>query len=408
MDTISHNDRNILRNLAKRKQSLHHSDENQRNLKDWLLHNTFSCQRPMIHLEVSFRHELIPKRLQCEGQLARQIEERLWEGIINREVICDDHPVSDHFWVEWNAKHIPFGLEVEYIYANSDSLGYKIDYPIRNLEDDYHMFGQSIYQLDKAATTAFADVAAATFGDILPVKTGMSAFKVCPTRFFVHAMGMETLLYSMYDQPDLFHDMMRRFAEDTIGYFRFLEDNGALNPTTSTEYLGQGSWCFTNELPASGTVTSKDMWGFLDSQESVGISPAMYDEFIFPYYKMIADQYGLLSYGCCESVHQFWPSLKRLENLRKVTVAPWCDEEFMGQVLKGRKTIYHRKPSASYLGVGQNLDEPALRKHIATTLKAAKGCTLEITQRDVYTINNNEAKAKRYVEIIREEIDKHW
>jgi hypothetical protein len=33
---------------------------------------------------------------------------------------------------------------------------------------------------------------------------------------------------------------------------------------------------------------------------------------------------------------------------------------------------------------------------------------LEITQRDVYTINNDENKAKRYVEIIREEIESCW
>ena len=54
------------------------------------------------------------------------------------------------------------------------------------------------------------------------------------------------------------------------------------------------------------------------------------------------------------------------------------------------------------------MDEEALRQHIDTTLKAAKGCKLEITQRDVYTINKDISKARRYVSIIREEIAKYW
>ena len=147
----------------------------------------------------------------------------------------------------------------------------------------------------------------------------------------------------------------------------------------------------------------------MDSQESAGISPAMYEEFIFPYYLEISRNFGLLSYGCCEAVHGIWDNcLSKMDNLRKVSVSSWCDERFMGERLRGKKIIYHRKPSPNYLGVGSNLDEDALRKHIRETLTAAKGCTLEITQRDVYSINNNEDKARRYVDIIREEIVNCW
>jgi len=410
METINKKDRQILRNLAKHRQELHNSEKNLRNIKDWLSHNTFCGARPMVHLEISFRHELIPQRLKCEGQLARHLEEKLWEGVINHEVIGDDYPITDYFHIEWGAQHTPFGIDTEIIHATGTSLalGYKIDYPIRDLKADFFKFGQSKYTINKPATMAYAAVAADVFGDILPVKIASSAFKVCPTRFFVHVMGMEALLFSMYDYPELFHEIMGRFADDTLSYFRFLEENGAVNPTVSGEYLGQGSWCYTDELPASGPVTSKDMWGFLDSQESVGISPEMFKEMIFPYYKKIADQFGLLSFGCCEPVHPFWDTLSTLDNLRKITISPWCDEEFMGEVLRGRKTVYHRKPSSNFLGVGINLDEDGLRKHIAKTIQAARGCTLEITQRDVYTIHHNEAKARRFIEIIREEIENHW
>lgn len=39
---------------------------------------------------------------------------------------------------------------------------------------------------------------------------------------------------------------------------------------------------------------------------------------------------------------------------------------------------------------------------------ANQECNLEITQRDVYTINRDIPKAKRYVDIIKEEIVNCW
>ena len=174
--------------------------------------------------------------------------------------------------------------------------------------------------------------------------------------------------------------------------------------------LGNGSFCFTNELPSEvQKLTTHDVWGFMDSQETVSMSPDMFEEFIFPYYKKVSDIYGLLSYGCCEPVDPFWDNcISKLHNLRKVSISPWCNETKMGERLRGSNTIYFRKPSPNYLGVGKELDEEAFSKHIIETLKAAKGCKLEIAQRDVYTLSGNLPKARRYVEIMRNLIDQYW
>ena len=73
----------------------------------------------------------------------------------------------------------------------------------------------------------------------------------------------------------------------------------------------------------------------------------------------------------------------------------------MGEKLKGKKIVYLRKPSPNYLGVGTNLDEVEFKKHIDKTIRAAKGCQLEFSQRDVYSVNHSSDKVKRYVEIVR-------
>ena len=225
---------------------------------------------------------------------------------------------------------------------------------------------------------------------------------------------MEQMFMNMIDYPELFLQMMDRIVDDTNAYYRMLEEKQLILPTTGCNGVGNGTFAFTNELPKSAEelgrpLTSKDVWGFMDSQETVGVSSQMFEELIFPCYEKIAKNYGLMSYGCCEPVDSIWDNcLSKLDNLRKVSISPWCNEEFMGERLRGSKVIFHRKPSPNYLGVDRVLDEDAFRAHIRKTVQAARGCKLEIAQRDVYTIHNNEEKARRYVAIIREEIENHW
>lgn len=415
MEAISANDRAILRRLAAKQAELAHSPANLRRVTQWKEHNAFRGEKPLIHLELwTFQQEVIEPRLQCEGKEARGIETQLYRHFLNQELFDDDMLTPDHFPVQWQTYFQPLGLDEQITHVADGGLGHHFDPVINDLEDDFGKFASARWSVDREGTQRRMDLLSELFGDILPVKLTMNCLYSVPTQKVVHLMGMENMLLSMYDYPELFHAMMNRYAEDTLAYYRFLEQERLLLPTVEGEGLGQGTLCFTEELPgaeefARRPFVTTDVWGFMDSQETVGVSPQMIAEFIFPYYKRIAGQYGLLSYGCCEPVHPIWDEcLSQLPNLRKVSISPWCDEAFMGERLRGTRVMFHRKPSPNYLGVGATLDEEAFRGHIRASLLAARGCKMEITQRDVYTINHDIPKAKRYVELIREEIEKHW
>ena len=47
----------------------------------------------------------------------------------------------------------------------------------------------------------------------------------------------------------------------------------------------------------AGKVRTIDMWGFAESQETVGVSPRMFAEFIFPDQLPILERFGLNCYG---------------------------------------------------------------------------------------------------------------
>lgn len=417
--TISTQDRQRLRELAKKQLEFANEEKNLQRIQEWYRHNDLKGEKPTVQLELwTFAQEVIEPRLRCQSPFARELETMLYQNFSNQELFDDDRVTPDYFGINYDTEFRLFDIPIEIEHTTNadqnESVGHHFVSKVEDLEEDYEKLKKSYFSVDLESTQKKMDAAQEAFGDILPVKMQMDALYSVPTQMIVHFMSMENMLYNMMDYPELFLEMMNRVAEDTIEYFRMLEAKHLILPTTGFEAVGNGTWAFTNELPKSAEavgrpLTTKDVWGFLDSQETVGISPKMFEELVFPCYQKIAEQYGLLSYGCCEPVDPIWDScVSKLNNLRKVSISAWCNEEIMGEKLQGTKVIYHRKPSANFLGVGKELDEDAFRAHIRKSLLAARGCKMEITQRDVYTIDHNVQKARRYVEIIREKIEDHW
>jgi hypothetical protein len=135
----------------------------------------------------------------------------------------------------------------------------------------------------------------------------------------------------------------------------------------------------------------------------------MFGEFVFPYMKRVASNFGLVSCGCCEPVHPVWEKyLSTIPNLQRISISAWCDENYMGPRLRGSGKVYHRKPTAVFLMSEGPLDENAVRDYFTKTALAASGCILEITQREVLTIHGNVEKVRRYISLIKETVSRHW
>jgi hypothetical protein len=418
---ISNEDSLILREAAKTQMNYANSEKNMERIKEWTAHNSLRGSRPLVQLELAtFEHEILPQRLKCKGVFAREVEAEIYRNFLNQELFDDDRVTPAYYGLPYDTWFTLFGIKVNERHLEtmdgSESVGRQFIPSLSDLEDDFDngRIGKTDFGVDVENTLAKKTAIEEAIGDILPVKLKMDCLYSVPTQMIVHIMSMEDMMLNMFDYPELFQKMMQTIADDTLAYYRMLEEKNLILPTVGHEMLGNGSWCYNDELPGEDVrkqrpLTTKDVWGFMDSQETVGVSPAMFKELVFPCYRTISEQFGLLSYGCCEPVNPIWEScLSKLKNLRKLSISPWCDERYMGEQLRGTKVIYFRKPSPNYLGVGTTLDEDAVRKSIDTTLEAARGCHLEFAQRDVYTINHDVGKARRYVDIIKEEIADKW
>ncbi|MCL2362683.1 MAG: hypothetical protein FWC73_12830 [Defluviitaleaceae bacterium] len=407
---ISAYDRNILRELAHKQLEYASLPLMHSRIADWYSLNDGNATRPIVQLELgSFQDEIIPPMLRCESETARNIEFSLYRNFLNYELFDDDFPVPDFFPIGWQLRFNLFGLNIETTGPKEASLGYQYKHPITDLPEDLPKLGKTTFGVDKEGTLAYKAFVEEIFGDILPAKLVSYCLAAYPTYEAVKLMGMEYFYESMYTHPEELHALMSSIADGYREYFTWLEAESLQLPTNGRQGVGQGTWGFTHQLPGTDKpVSAKASWGYLNSQESVGISPDMYEEFIFPYYQSLAEMTGLLAYGCCEPPDKVWQYVSQYKNLRKVSIPPWSDEKLMGDRLRGTNIVFARKPDPLFLGTANDFDEVGYTKHIVNTLTAARGCQLEITFRDIYTIGGNVKKARRAIEIIREQTEKIW
>jgi len=412
MQVISEKERLRLRALAMRQLELSHCDYNKRLYKDWEAHGRMDLNaRPMITIEfLTFCDEFITPMLECESESARSLEWQLLHNIIPVENFGDDTIIRDYFGYSEGCNLLPFGLTVKR--KESGGLGHSFIPQVCDLDEDFHLLGKSVIYTGGTNDSLICFVHD-IIGDILPVKKIGNPIYSGFLMSIVHIMGMDNMYTAMHTTPDLFSKMCSMLADDYIEMIEQMESKGLFMATNGDIGVCQGTMCFTDALPFEGTnLKASQIWGYMDAQEAQGISPNMYHDLVYPHYKRISERFGLLSYGCCEAVDRFWEDISAYKNLKKLSISNWTDEKFISEKLRdlqdiqGRKIVYHRKPSPNYLGVSRELDENAVRAHIRKSVQYTTGLTLEITQRDVYTVHCSAAKVARYVQIIREECEK--
>jgi len=403
---MTKNDILILQSLAKQQMEYAAAPQNKEREKAWYLHNDLKLDRPMVTIEEgTFFHE-VSRPLKCETEKGRAFERQLMANIIGREDLDDDRVTPESFAIMRPSWFLPFGMDAKKRRAHAEDLGFEIVPVIHDLEEDFDKLGSSAWGYSKENP----DLALAQdiFAGIIPVEEVSTYPYIGLAHTLVNYMSMETFYTSMYDCPELLHQLINRLSEEVIIYHKELESEAILITNNRLNPVPQGTISATNELTYKDGAALKDMWGYSDSQESVGLSPEMFNEFIFSYQKKLTDMWGLMNYGCCEAVHTVWDDyLSKCKNLRKLSISPWCDEEMMGERLQGTRVIYHRKPSPNLVGE-KNFNEEEFSKHIIKTLKAAKGCKLEFSLRDIYSAGGEKARGKKVVRLIWDLIDKYW
>ena len=370
--------------------------------------------RPPVVVETwTFDRDFMPLgTLQCTSEVGRRIEHRLLANLRNHELIDDDKVMPDTYDIGWMVDIDLYGVDIprETIPdAQGIDTGYRWEHPIKDLRCDLDRLQPATCRVDREGTLAYQAFLDDLLGDLLPVVIRSDTFgNAMLTHRVVELMGMEAFFLAMYDSPDEVHRLMAYLRDNALRIMRWAEAEGLLRVNNANQASFGSSYNYTTRLPArdrdGGPVRLGDMWGCANSQETVGVSPAMFHEFCAPYYAAACEPVGLLYYGCCEPADPFWEDIRALPHLKKVSISRWCDEGYMGEALQGTDIVYSRKPDPNFFAVDVALDEESWAAHIRETLDATRDVALEFIVRDVYTVHGNLKKVRRAVEIARQEI----
>ena len=374
---------------------------------------------PFVIESWTFDRDFMPATIfHCTTGYGRWLESSFLRNIRHHEILGDDHVCPDSIDMVWHVWQNEFGIEIptEYLEdAEGVATGYHFDCPIKDLDrDGYAMVKPASFGVNRAQTLAEKAFLGETFGDILPVIIRSGTYgNNNLTQRLVRLMSMETFFLAMYDCPEKLHALMSLLHDNAKRMAQWAEAEGLLVLNNGNQFTCGTCFNFTTQLPrqpvAAGQVKLTDMWSVMDSQETVGVSPELFNEFFYPHYEDLAKLYGQIYWGCCEPADPIWESsISRLPNLKAVSISRWANQTFMAEALSGRKIIYSRKPNPNLLGVDKILDEEAWAAEIRSTLDAVQGkdIPLEFVVRDVYSMHGNLAKSRRAVEIAQREIDR--
>jgi len=407
---INPEDQKILRGLAESLALLASRPEEDAKKELWFAHNALESHVPLVLVdpENGWNEIVTPGSLKCSGELARR-----WEVVLRKELfwgerIKDDKPLEALFEVGYTYTDSEWGVQEDY-HGGAAGESYSWEGKIKEPEDIARI-KMPVIEIDWQTTNETFALAKEVFGGILRVEMrDVWWWSLGMTVDLARLVGLERMLYLMYDDPSMIHSVMGLLRDGYLAKIDFLQKNKLLHLNNNHAYVGSGGIGYSRELPAhpvgAAGVQTSDMWCLTESQETVGVSPEMFEEFVFPYQLPIQERFGLNCYGCCEPLNSRWHIVKRIPRLRRVSVSAWADQRLMAEMLQG-DYIYSRKPAPSMLAL-PHIDEDEVRSDIKATLDMTKGCVLELLMKDNHTLGGNPDNLVRWVSIAREEIARH-
>jgi hypothetical protein len=372
--------------------------------------------------------EILPwERIGCADPLLRGWEMQLRLAIATHEFLRDDQPVDAVFNVPWDAEIGGNGLTVGQTMTDADTRKPYYIHPFSNLVLSSHAELGAIHyepplkergdigklrtpevRVNRERSEQWLTLAHEIFDGILAVRRRHHWWHTVGgvPQTAVMLRGMDTLMVDMLDDPDWVRELVGRLAANHHAVLDQIEAGGYFTLNNGCEWINNGGIGYTDVLPSAGfdpaQVRCRDLWGGMESQDLLGISPAMYEELFFPYLQPIVERFGLGCYGCCEPLHDWIPVLKRIRNLRRISISPWADVARSAERL-GSGHIMCIKPHPAAVATGE-MDDPAILRNLVEIFTAVRqhDARAEVMLKDLHTVQHQPQRLPRWVELARE------
>lgn len=399
----------MLRELAKLVAEAAARPEQAEKARLWHRLNALSPERPMIFADPQGGWgELVPdSSLACQGARARGVEMALRHKLYRAEHIPDDYPLRATLDIAWQIEVGDYGMH-DTQRRTAESGSYAWDPPLKQ-ESDFARLRPRELSVDRPGSMRALERAAEAVGDILEVRlVGVRSCRAKLTRDLIHLRGLEQMMLDMYDRPAFLHGLMAFLRDEMQREWEYYEREGLLSLNSGPDdTTGSGGVSHTDALPAGdyrGQARRCDMWCWGESQETVGVGPTQFTEFVLDYQLPLLEPFGLVDYGCCEPLDRKLDAIMaRIPRLRSVAVSPWADRQLAAEKL-GNRYVYVYKPNPSPL-CSPVADLEAAERDVLETLRIARGCCLSIVMKDTHTFGQEPRRLTAWCQLARRAVE---
>ena len=416
MDSTFAKERKIVRELAAKYYNIAVSGENTEKARLFKAVNDRKMIRPVVIAdELPWFEMNIDNCLDCvcENPDMRKLESNFRYWLARHKYFGADLYLNPVFLVTKIVHISGIGVESEEKIVKTDDKNYIMAHQYSDMlatEEDLDKLHNQTVTYDEAGTKKQFEFAAETIGDIMPVKlTGLNCdygMAQKPWDEVSRLRGVENILIDLAERPEFMHKTVRKFTDIFIDKVRQIEEQGLLGVEQAYIHCTPA---LTDDLerPADfDNIKLNNIWGRAVAQIFGSVSKAMHDEFDINYAVEATKNFGMVYYGCCEPLDKKVDILKKMKNLRKISITPWADINNAAEVI-GNDYVIAAKPNPANVGIG--FDENVVRKELKEIVDAVKrnGCSCDIVLKDISTVNGKPENLMKWIKIAMETVNNY-
>ncbi|MEN6549203.1 MAG: hypothetical protein ABFE07_24425 [Armatimonadia bacterium] len=405
---MSSSDRTVLRELASRIAEIANLPVQQETQAMWRGLNDLRPVRPLVRIFQIPWHEFGGEeelQLRCEDQGARGLENGFRQALYQWRYMRDDFVFEPVINCGKAIGDTGFGIgEISDVNTSSGLASRHFHEQFQTLDDVQKIKLPQITH-DEAASARGLEHMNELFGDIMPVRQqGISHLWFAPWDLLITWYGVERAMLDMVLNPELVNACMERLLDGYLGRLRQWEELNLLSLPTAGDGVGSGGLHHTSALPQPDCdpahVRPVDLWGCATPQIFSEISPDMHWEFALRHEMRWLEKWGLTYYGCCEPLHNKIELLRRIPNLRKVSVSPKADKALSAERL-GKDYVASLKPNPAIFAIDP-WDRELARRELTEDMEKLRGCAVEIILKDISTVHSEPRRLHEWAQMARE------